>query len=114
MVSINNVKEKVPDVFHNDCCAVNEEPIAKGSRCECFDQDILMTSEEVCDVVVSHCSARYAVTGHLAAATLFESSAFLNFEQCYPTKAVESVTASFPFPDEMKLYSELSVIYSRP
>ena len=31
-----------------------------------------------------------------------------------PKKAVESFTASFPFLDEMKLHSELSVIYSRP
>jgi len=28
-------------------------------------------------------------------------------------KAVESVTASFPFLDEMELHSELSIIYSR-
>ena len=26
---------------------------------------------EVCDVVISHCSSRFAVTGHLVAATLF-------------------------------------------
>ena len=31
---------------------------------------------------------------------------------CFPTKAVESAAASFPFLDEMTLHSELSVIYS--
>jgi len=29
-------------------------------------------------------------------------------------KAVDSITSSFPFLDEMKLHSEVSVIYSRP
>ena len=52
---------------------------------------------EVCDFVISHYSSRFAVTGHLVAATLFESSLFPNFEQCFPTKAVESIAASFPF-----------------
>ena len=72
-----------------------------------------MILEEVYDIVVSHCSSRFAVTEHLVAATLFESSSFPDFEQCFPTKAVESAAASFPL-DEMKLHTELSVIYSRP
>ena len=69
---------------------------------------------EVCDVVISHCSSSFTVTRHLDSATLFESSSFPNFEQCFPTKAVESAAASFSFLDEVKLHSELSVIYSRP
>ena len=73
-----------------------------------------MVLEEVCDIVISHCSSRFAVTGHLVAATLFESSSFPYFEQCFPSMALESAAASFPFLDEMKLHSELSVIYSRP
>ena len=73
-----------------------------------------MILEEACDILVSRCSSRFAVTGHLVAAIHFESSSFPIFEQCFPTKAVESATASFPFLDEMKLHSELSVIYSRP
>ena len=28
VVSINNVREKISDIFHNDSCAVNEEPLA--------------------------------------------------------------------------------------
>ena len=99
VVSINNVKEKILDIFHNDSCAVNEEPLAKRHRCECFDEEISMRLGEVCDVVISHCSCRFADTGHLVAATLFESSSFPNFEQCFPTTAVESAAASFPFLD---------------
>ena len=79
----------------------------------CHLRQISMRLGEVCDAVLSHCSSRFAVTGHLVAATLFDSSSFPNFEQCLPTKAVESAAASFPFLDEMKLHSELSVIYSR-
>ena len=66
------------------------------------------------DVVISHCSSRFPVTGHLVAATLFKSSSFPNFEQCFPTKVVESAATSFPFLVEMKHHSERSVIYSRP
>ena len=114
VVSINNVREKISDIFHNDSCAVNEEPLAKRPRCECFDEEISMVLEEVCDIVISHCSSRFAVTGHFVAATLFESSSFPYFEQCFPSMGLESAAASFPFLDEMKLHSELSVIYSRP
>ena len=114
VVSINNVREKISDIFHNDSCAVNEEPLAKRPRCECFDEEISMVLEEVCDIVISYCSSRFAVTGHFVAATLFESSSFPYFEQCFPSMALESAAASFPFIDEMKLHSELSVIYSRP
>ena len=73
-----------------------------------------MILEGVCDIVVSHCSSRIAVTGYLVAAALFESISFPNFEQCFPNKAVENAVASFPILDEMKLHSKLSVIYSRP
>ena len=52
-----------------------------------------MIFEEVCDMVVSRCSSRFAVTEYLVAATLFERSSIPNFEQCFPTKAVESATA---------------------
>ena len=69
---------------------------------------------EVGDIVISHCSSRFAATGHLVAGILFGSYSFPNFEQCFSTKAVESTAASFPFLAEMKLHSELSVIYSRP
>ena len=42
-----------------------------------------MILEDVCDIVVLNYSSRFAVTGHLCAATLFESSSFPNFEQCF-------------------------------
>ena len=42
LVSINNVREKIPDILHTDSCAVNEEPLAKRPSCECFDEEISM------------------------------------------------------------------------
>ena len=114
VVSINNVREKIPDIFQNDFRAVNEEPLATRPRCECFDEEISMRLGEASDVVMSHCSSRFPVTGYLVAATPCKSSSFPNFEQCFPTTAVESAAASFPFLDEMKHLSEHSVIYSRP
>ena len=62
VVSINIVREKIPAIFHNDSCAINEELIEKRTRCECFDEEISMRLREVCDVVISHCSSRLAVT----------------------------------------------------
>jgi len=55
--------------------------------------------EEVCDIVVTYCTSRFAVTGHLVTATFFESSSLPNFEQCFPTKAA----TTFPSLGEMKL-----------
>ena len=72
VVSINNVKEEVPDIFHNDSCAVNDEPLANRPRCECFDEEISMMLEEFLNIVVSQCTSRFAVTRHLVTATLFE------------------------------------------
>ena len=113
MLSVHNVREKIPDIFHNNSCAVNEEPLAERPRCECFDEEMSMILKEMCDIVISICSSRFEVAGHLVAATL-ESSSFPNFEQCFPIKAVESAAISFPFLDDTKLHSELSVVYSRP
>ena len=93
---INNVREKIPDIFHNDSSAVSEEPLAKRPRRVYFNKEILMILEEVCVIVIAHCSSRFAVTGHLVTANHFESSSFPNFEQCFPTKAVESA-ATFLF-----------------
>ena len=114
VLSVHTVWEQIPDIFHNNSCAVNEEPLAKRPRCQCFDEEMSMILKEVCDIVISHCRSRFEVTGHLVAVTLFESSSFPNFEQCFPTKAVESAAISFPFLDETKLHSELSALYSRP
>ena len=50
VVSINNARKKFPEIFHNDSCAVNEEPLAKRPRCECFDEETSMRLGEVCDV----------------------------------------------------------------
>ena len=44
----------------------------------------------------------------------FDSGSFSSFEQCFPTKVVEVAAKSFPFLDESRFCSELSVIYSRP
>ena len=50
VVLLTNAREKIPDIFYNDSCAVNEEPLAKRPRCECFDEEISMRLGEVCDV----------------------------------------------------------------
>ena len=50
VVSLNNAREKIPDIFHNDSCYVNEEPLAKRPMCECFNEEISMRLGEVCDV----------------------------------------------------------------
>ena len=86
LVSINNVRGKIPDIFYNDSCAVEEEPLAKRPRCAYFDEEILMILEEICDIIVSNSSSRFAVTRHLVAATIFQSSSFPIFEQCFPTR----------------------------
>ena len=79
-----------------------------------LSHSVSMILKEMCDIVISHCSSRFEVAGHLVAATLFESGSFPNFEQCFPTKAVEIAATRFPFLDHTKLHSELSIIYSRP
>jgi len=40
-------EKKIPDIFHNDPYAVNEEPQAERPRCLYFDKEISMTLEEV-------------------------------------------------------------------
>ena len=91
-------KNKIPEIFHNDSYTACEESLPqKRLRCECYDGETSVILEEVCYIVISHCSSRFAVIGHLVAATLFESSSFSKFEQCFLTKDVESDTASLLF-----------------
>ena len=58
-------EKKIPDIFHNDSSAVSEEPLAKRPRPVYFNEEILMILEEVCVIVIAHCSSRFAVTEHL-------------------------------------------------
>ena len=112
--SINNVREKIPDIFNNTSCTMSEEPLAKRPRSSSIDEETSLILKEVCDIIISHCCSWFEFTGHLVAATLFDSGSFFSFEQCFPTKVVEVAAKSFPFLDESRFCSELSVIYSRP
>ena len=112
--SINNVREKIPDIFNNPSCTMNEEPLAKRPRPSSIDEETSLILKEVGDIIISHCCSQFEFTGHLVTATLFDSGSFSSFEQCFPTKVVEVAAKSFPFLDESKLCSELSVIYNRP
>ena len=114
VMSINNVREKIPDIFNNTSYTMSEEPLAKRPRSSSIDEETSLILKEVCDIIISHCCSRFEFTGHLVAATLFDSSSFSSFEQCFPTKVVEVAAKSFPFLDESRFCSELSVIYSRP
>ena len=111
---INNVREKIPDIFNNTSCTMSEEPLAKRPRSLSIDEETSLILKKVCDIIISHCCSLFEFTGHLVAATLFDSGSFSSFEQCFPTKVVEVAAKSFPFLDESRFCSELSVIYSRP
>ena len=91
---------------------MSEEPLAKRPRSSGIDEETSLILKEVCDIIISNCYSWFEFTGHLVAATLFDSGSFSSFEQCLPTKVVEVGAKSFPILDESKLHSELSVIYS--
>ena len=77
--SVNNVREKNPDIFPNNSSAVGEEPLAKRPRCANSDGEISVVLKEICDIIMSHCCSRFEFTEHLVAATPFESSSFSFF-----------------------------------
>ena len=78
---------------------MSEEPLAKRPRSSSIDEETSLILKEVCDIIISHCCLRFEFTGHLVAATLFDSGSFSSFEQCFPTKVVEVAAKSFPFLD---------------
>ena len=98
--SINNVKEKFLDILHNTSCTMSEEPLAKRPRSSGIDEETSLILKEVCDIIISNCYSWFEFTGHLVAATLFDSGSFSSFEQCLPTKVVEVGAKSFPILDE--------------
>ena len=86
----------------------------KKAQTSGIDEETSLILKEVCNIIISHCCSWFEFTGHLVAATLFDSGSFSSFEQCFPTKVVEVAAKSFPFLDKSRFCSELSVIYSRP
>ena len=78
--SINNGREKIPDIFNNTSCTMSEEPLAKRPRSSSLDEETSLILKEVCDIIISHCCSQFEFTGHLVAATLFDSGSFSSFE----------------------------------
>ena len=45
--SINNVREKIPDIFNNTLCTMSEEPLAKRPRSLSIDEGTSLILKEV-------------------------------------------------------------------
>ena len=67
----------------------------------------------MCDIIISHCCFRFEFTDHLLAATLLQSESFAAFQKSFPVKTLKDTVTAYPFLEENKLLSEVSVIYCR-
>ena len=68
---------------------------------------------EVCDVIINQCRDRFKYSGHLVAASLLDSGKFEIYALQFPKDKVTETCTYYPFLDQVKLESELRVLFNR-
>ena len=68
---------------------------------------------EVCDIIGHQCSERFKCSGHLIAASLFNSDNFADYNKEFPDAIMEESVKFYGFFDPKRLKVELSIIYAR-
>ena len=108
-ISIQRIRNSLDTALAGDAPAGDGEPQAKRRK----NANLAIQAKEVCDVVLTQCKERSRFTGHLIVAKLLQQSNFSLFVQQFPVKKFNEVVSHYPFLDEEKLKTELSIFYSR-
>jgi hypothetical protein len=74
----------------------------------------IVAAKEICDTIINHCKDRFSFTNHLSAANLFLTKQFSKFEKVFPIDYLNCATEAYPFLNEVRLKTELEIIYKRP
>ena len=82
-------------------------------RNESSDAEKARFLQEVCDIIISHCSFRFEFSGHLIASQLFHSELFSTYHKEFPAEILTAAVDAYPMLEKLKLQSELTVIYGR-
>ncbi len=85
----------------------------KRRRNESSDTEKARFLQEVCDIIISHCSFRFEFSGHLIASQLFHSEMFSTYHKEFPAEILTATVDAYPMLERLKLQSELTVIYGR-
>ncbi|KAK4886466.1 hypothetical protein RN001_002737 [Aquatica leii] len=70
-------------------------------------------SQEVCDIVLSEIENRFSFSDHLIVTQLFYSDRFEEYNNKFPDLIFKLVKKHFTFINDVKLKTELEVIYDR-
>jgi hypothetical protein len=67
-------------------------------------------AKNVCDIIVCQAKERFSCTSHLIAPTFFFPEKY-KYSNCFPEKKFQETIKVYPFFNEQKLRTELTVIY---
>lgn len=122
--SLDSVKVKsVLDEFRRAMQDIREHQLSKivihqngqfirKRKCD----DSLSTSvaaKEVCDVIITQMTSRFAFTGHLSAGLLLSAENYEQYQQKFPEDVMAEAINSYPFFQEARLRTELELLHSR-
>ena len=110
VLAINNERKNIQTIVSD---YDSMESAAKRPRIQRSSEERAHILTEVCDIIISHCCARFKFTDHLIAATLLHSESFSTYQKNFPSQILKDTVKVYPFLDEIKLQSELKVMYSR-
>ena len=110
---VNKIRNTVVPILIQAVTATNSgSPAAKRRRLAPTRESLTRDMNEVCDIVLTQCQDRFKQSGHLVAASLLNKDNFKSFSMNFPTQILKDTVISYPFFEERRLKSELTIIYS--
>lgn len=104
---IQEIREKV---LNNLLPEIGLQDTSVNSKTEDSKRRI---SLEVCDIIISEIKQRFGSTNHLIVSQLFCSEHFKNYKNNFPENIFKLVKTEYPIINDLKLKSELQVLYNR-
>lgn len=105
-----NIKKERENI-HN--IRVDDNHTSGKRKKENFYLTRTIIGKEICDIIIVNINDLFEYKKHLIASNLFLSSNFDNYEKSFPQNDIVQTTKAYPFLNQKKLITELTVIYKR-
>lgn len=111
--SIEDVRNKIASEAPSETPVSSTTGPGDAKRCRRNEDSKRRVSLQVCDIIISEISHRFSFSDHLIIAQLFYGDQFKEYTTKFPESILKLVKKDFPCINNVKLKTELEVIYER-
>ena len=92
----------------------SEQNLSGGSKKRrSSTNEMSIAATHMCDIIVEECTNRFRFTGHLESSKLLLEDHYERYLQEFPSFELSKAVEAYPMLDEIKLKTELTVLYGR-